>query len=250
PRSLATPLSSVMVLSLSSDRFILLPPAPPESDAAVSVASDFCGEGRLGLRCEMAISGGLNVYGELGSTSILNFPQRAPLCQFKPSEAHLDDGLAADLRQPLLEPRLVLLLVQDVANLVAGLRELLARQRLLGVELEEVIADLGPEGRGVLTRREPQDGRLDVRGQLAPLEHAEPTAVLGRARVLGILAREIAEVLAREHAAVDLVGATPRRRPAVLARAGPGHEEDVAGLEGQARLELFPVCGQGAVDLL
>src|SRR5712664_2821370 len=65
PRSLATPLSSVMVLSLSSDRFILLPPAPPESDAAVSVASDFCGEGRLGLRCEMAISGGLNVYGVL-----------------------------------------------------------------------------------------------------------------------------------------------------------------------------------------
>src|ERR1700730_2706986 len=63
------------------------------------------------------------------------------------SEAHLDDGFAADLRQPLLEPRLVLLLVQDVANLVAGLRELLARQRLLGVELEEVIADLGPEGR-------------------------------------------------------------------------------------------------------
>src|SRR5213083_1483868 len=166
PRSLATPLSSVMVLSLSSDRFILLPPAPPESDAAVSVASDFCGEGRLGLRCEMAISGGLNVYGELGSTSILNFPQRAPLCQFKTprgfepvvsfncgglewpphspivgasarrrlaasaglrarfvlavarmgarSEAHLNDGLAADLRQPLLEPRLVLLLVEDV----------------------------------------------------------------------------------------------------------------------------------------
>jgi len=57
------------------------------------------------------------------------------------------NGLAADLRQPLLEPRLVLLLVQDVANLVAGLRELLARQGLLGVELEEVIADLGPEGR-------------------------------------------------------------------------------------------------------
>jgi len=102
----------------------------------------------------------------------------------------------------------------------------------------------------MLTRREPQDGRLDVRGQLAPLEHAEPTAVLGRARVLGIFAREIAEVLAREHAAVDLVGPAPRRRPAVLARAGPGHEEDVAGLEGQARLELFPVGDQVAVDLL
>src|SRR5437016_3701756 len=102
----------------------------------------------------------------------------------------------------------------------------------------------------MLTRREPQDGRLDVRGRLAPLGHAEPTAVLGRARVLGILAREIAEVLAREHAAVDLVGATPRRRPAVLARAGPGHEEDVAGLESQARLELFPVGDQVAVDLL
>src|SRR2546426_9742772 len=102
----------------------------------------------------------------------------------------------------------------------------------------------------MLTRREPQEGRLDVRGQLAPLEHAEPTAVLGRARVLGILAREIAEVLAREHAAVDLVGPAPRRRPAVLARAGPGHEEDVAGLAGQAPLALFPVGGQGAGGLL
>src|SRR2546430_13205756 len=95
----------------------------------------------------------------------------------------------------------------------------------------------------MLTRREPQDGRLDVRGQLAPLEHAEPTAVLGRARVLGILAREIAEVLAREHAAVDLVGPAPRRRPAVLARAGPGHEEDVAGPERQGRPAPFPGGG-------
>src|SRR2546430_17450616 len=101
----------------------------------------------------------------------------------------------------------------------------------------------------MLTRREPQDGRLDVRGQLAPLEHAEPTAVLGRARVLGILAREIAEVLAREHAAVDLVGATPRRRPAVLARAGPGHEEDVAGAPGPGRPRPFPACGQGPVGI-
>jgi hypothetical protein len=42
-----------------------LPPAPPDSDEAASVASDFCGEGRLGLRCEMAISGGLIVYGVL-----------------------------------------------------------------------------------------------------------------------------------------------------------------------------------------
>src|SRR2546427_12450552 len=101
----------------------------------------------------------------------------------------------------------------------------------------------------MLTRREPQDGRLDVRGQLTPLEHAEPTAVLGRARVLGILAREIAEVLAREHAAVDLVGATPRRRPAVLARAGPGHEEDVAGLPGPGPLRPFPVVAHGGGGL-
>src|SRR5438552_10583342 len=98
----------------------------------------------------------------------------------------------------------------------------------------------------MLTRREPQDGRLDVRGQLAPLEHAEPTAVLGRARVLGILARQLAEVLACEHAAVDLVGATLRRRPAVLARAGAGHAEDVAGLGGHARLDFFPARRPGA----
>src|SRR5205809_7770367 len=101
----------------------------------------------------------------------------------------------------------------------------------------------------MLTRREPQDGRLDVRGQLAPLEHAEPTAVLGRARVLGILAREIAEVLAREHAAVDLVGPAPRRRPAIIARAGPGHAADVAGPGGPGRLELFPVGAEVAVAL-
>src|SRR5499425_3113570 len=63
PRSLATVFSSVMVLSFNSDRFILLPPAPPDSDEAASVASDFCGEGRRGLRCEMVFSGGLSVYG-------------------------------------------------------------------------------------------------------------------------------------------------------------------------------------------
>src|SRR2546422_10193157 len=102
----------------------------------------------------------------------------------------------------------------------------------------------------MLTRREPQDGRLDVRGQLAPLEHAEPTAVLGRARVLGILAREIAEVLAREHAAVDLIGPAPRRRPAVLARAGPGHEADVAGPRTAGPLRAFCASGpRGAAQL-
>jgi hypothetical protein len=46
-----------------------LPPTPPGSDETSSVASDIFGEGRLGLRCEMAISGGLNVYGVLDSTT-------------------------------------------------------------------------------------------------------------------------------------------------------------------------------------
>ena len=49
--------------------------------ASASVVSDFCGEGRLGLRCEMAISGGLNVYGVLDSTATANLPQPSGRCQ-------------------------------------------------------------------------------------------------------------------------------------------------------------------------
>src|SRR6266496_2571211 len=159
PRSLATVFSSVMVLSFNSDRFILLPPAPPDSDEAASVASDFCDEGRLGLRCEMVFSGGLIVFGvrDEPAQQISHKPEgdvntkargggpcasepHSP-CASEPhfpcaSEPHFDDGLAANFHQPFLESDVVLLPVQDVADLVPGLGELLARQRLLGVELE------------------------------------------------------------------------------------------------------------------
>jgi hypothetical protein len=68
---LATLLRSVMVLSLSSDRFIRFPPAPTAPLVSVAVggsagtAADGFGEGRFGLRSEeeMVVSGGLRVYG-------------------------------------------------------------------------------------------------------------------------------------------------------------------------------------------
>ena len=108
------------------------------------MASDFCGEGRLGLRCEMMISGGLIVYGvpDEPAQQISHMPEvdvntkAPPRGAPSPSEPHLNDGLGANLDQPFLETDVVLLPVENVADLVAGLGQLLARQRLLGIELE------------------------------------------------------------------------------------------------------------------
>src|SRR5262245_20673111 len=50
-----------MVLSLSSDRFILLPPPPPSTVELGSGVTAVLGGMRLGLRCEMVVSGGLSV---------------------------------------------------------------------------------------------------------------------------------------------------------------------------------------------
>src|SRR5262245_16080871 len=61
PRSLATLFSSEMVLSLSSDRFILLPPPPLVSGELESEGTAVLGEVRLGLRWEMVVSGGLMI---------------------------------------------------------------------------------------------------------------------------------------------------------------------------------------------
>src|SRR5215468_7261588 len=142
-------ISSLMVLSFNSDRFILLPPAPPDSDEAASVASDFCGEGRRGLRCEMMFSGGLIVYGvpdgsaqQISHIRVGDVNTKAPPRRAIGLQPHLDDGLAANLRQPFLEACVVLLAIQDVADLIPGLRELLPCQRLLGVQLEEMVPDL------------------------------------------------------------------------------------------------------------
>src|SRR5262245_24531335 len=62
PRSLATLFSSEIVLSLSSDRFILLPPPPLLSGELDSGGTAVLGEVRLGPRWEMVVSGGLIVY--------------------------------------------------------------------------------------------------------------------------------------------------------------------------------------------
>src|SRR5262245_28688128 len=108
------------------------------------------------------------------------------------SQAHVDDRPLLDLGEPLLESVLVLLAVEDVADLTARLEQRLARKGLLRVEVEQVIADLGPKrGRGV-TGLEPKDGLLDLRRELAALERAEATAVLRR-RILRVLARESRE---------------------------------------------------------
>src|SRR3970040_125745 len=114
---------------------------------------------------------------------------------FRPSEAHLNNGLASNLGQPFVQPNLVLLLEQDVADLVARLGQLLARQRLLGLELEQMVAPLGAERRRVLSWREPQDGLLDVGRQLSPLEDPEPAAVLAGGRIVGELSRQLLEIL-------------------------------------------------------
>src|SRR5262249_56905306 len=115
------------------------------------------------------------------------------------SQPHLDNGLAADLDEPLLQTRFVLLAIQDVADLIAGLRELLARQGLLGVELEDMVPDLRPEGRRMLAGGQAQHGLLDVGCELAALENAQTPAVLGGSGILGARAGALPAVLSRRY---------------------------------------------------
>src|SRR5215813_10655720 len=83
------------------------------------------------------------------------------------SQPHLDNGLAADLDEPLLQTRFVLLAIQDVADLIAGLRELLARQGLLGVELEDMVPDLRPAG-GACSPGERRSTAFSMSGASSP----------------------------------------------------------------------------------
>src|SRR6185503_19240545 len=267
PRSLATVFSSVMVLSFNSDRFIFLPPSPPTADEVGAVSADESGSSRggvlrLGLRCEMAISGGC--HWERGkrrlnnSTRALSHRARNTVNGFlhhpraasrRGSQAHVDDGALANLGEPLALADRQLLPQQDVADLVARLGEPIARERFLGIQAEEVVPDLRAERRRRLARREPENGGLDIRRQLAALERAQGAAVLAGA-VLRQRLGELPEIGAAQHAIVGVGGAAARVLPAVLAPVGVGDEEDVARLEGEPRLELLTVLLDVAVDLL
>src|SRR5262245_47147828 len=120
---------------------------------------------------------------------LTKFPTGAPGMSIQKlrSEPRLDDRLTAYLRQPLLQSGVVFLAVENVANLVAGLSQLLAGQRLLGVELEQVVADFRAERRRVLAGREAQHRLLDVHRQLATLHDPQTASVLRGRRVVGEL---------------------------------------------------------------
>src|SRR5262245_46528108 len=266
PRSLATWFSSVMVLSLSSDRFIFVPPAPPAAGATVAASGEDSGASsggvlRLGFRCEMAIlSGGCHwVPRANGSTSPLShtgrktvnriFSRRAAERLGIRSEPHVDDGALPDLAEPLFEPHLELLAEQDVADLVARLCEPLAAQRFLRVELEKVVSHVRAERGRRLSRRQGEDGVLDVGGQLAALEGAERASVLA-GTVLRELLGQLAEVAAGEDAPIHVLGTPLGLLPAVFAPIGIGYEQDVARLEVKNGLQLLPVLLEIAVDFL
>src|SRR4029434_6005737 len=61
------------------------------------------------------------------------------------SQPDVDDRPLLHLANPLLKPRVVLLPVQDVPDLTPRLRIGVAGERFLGIEPEQVIADLGAE---------------------------------------------------------------------------------------------------------
>src|SRR6185369_13315482 len=78
------------------------------------------------------------------------------------SEADVDERSLPDLGDPLLESGVVLFPVQDVANLAAGLCQRLTRERLLRVEMEQVIAHGRPCRRRRLAGLQAEDGLLDL----------------------------------------------------------------------------------------
>src|SRR5262249_37788178 len=80
----------------------------------------------------------------------------------------IDDSPLLDLGQPFLHARLVLLAVQDVADLAARLSQPIAGERLFGVEAKQVVADLGPKRPGELAGLKFENGCFDVGGQFSP----------------------------------------------------------------------------------
>src|SRR5690242_14569653 len=275
PSSLATLFRSAMVLSLSSDRFIRFPPAPTTVLGSVAMGSgaDGLGEGRFGLRSEeeMVVLRRVacvqmcsvrrldavlreSLSHTLSRPVNCDFPRRRAALhsrRFTSAASHpdVDDRPLLDLHQPVLEARVVLLPVEDVADLVAHLDQGVPGQRLARVETEQVIAHLGAERGGDLPGLEAQDRLLDVGRQLAFLDVAQAAPVLA-GRILRVLLGHVGEVLALQEEPVDLLRLLARLEPALLALIRIRQHQDVPRREGEPGLELLPVVDQVLVDLL
>src|ERR1043165_1452903 len=120
-------------------------------------------------------------------------PIRSRDCQRFCSHADLDDRPLLDLLDPRLHARVVLLPVQDLADLLAHPLEGLAVEGLLRLQPEDVVPELRAIGRRHLARAQGQDLGLDLLRPLALVQGPEVAAVLG-AGVAGVLLGQLAEV--------------------------------------------------------
>ena len=171
PSSLATLFRSVMVLSLSSDRFILLPPPPPfvsrtagrglqptSAECAWGYAARWWSPGGVSVRAncirgmfELRYSVQSVIRVPALSTSFCGARAASTRVRRSPLASHpdVDDGSLPYLGEPFLHPASYFWRIQDVADLVPRLDQRLAGERFLGVQTEQVVADLGPERGGI-----------------------------------------------------------------------------------------------------
>src|SRR5204863_8011302 len=120
----------------------------------------------------------------------------------------------------------VLLPEQDVPDLLPRALQPLAIERLLGLELEHVIAERGAVRPRDLAGPQAEDLVLDVLRELAALEHTQVAAV-ARAGVTRLLLGELGKVGAAEDLAAQHLRAQPRALPPRLVRR-LRQDEDVA----------------------